>query len=73
MAKHDLVLGSSDDVKPDPSVPAQPTNTTIQPDSGQESVKSKSTCLAPTASAIKEQGFFEAVAAQIEDPQRGLA
>ena len=30
----------------------------------------KSACLAPRASAIKEQGFSEAVAAQIEAPQR---
>ena len=29
------------------------------------------TCLAPRASAIKEQGFSEAVAARIEAPQRG--
>ena len=38
-----------------------------------ESVKPKSTCLAPRASAIKEQGFSEALAARIEAPQRGLA
>ena len=27
--------------------------------------------MAPGASAIKEQGFYEAVVAQIEDPQTG--
>ena len=43
----------------------------IQPGSSQEPVKSELTCLAPRASAIKEQGFSEAVAARIETPQRG--
>ena len=43
----------------------------IQPGPSQEPVKSEPTCLAPRASAIKEQGFSEAVAAQIEAPQRG--
>ena len=37
----------------------------------QELVKPEPTCLAPRATAIKEQGFSEAVAAQIEAPQRG--
>ena len=43
---------------------------TIQPSSSQEPVESEPTCLAPRASAIKEQGFSEAVAARIEAPQR---
>ena len=43
----------------------------IQPGPTQEPVKSESTCMAPRASAIKEQGFSEAVAARIEPPQRG--
>ena len=67
-------LGSSDNVKSYPIVfaqPAQPAHTTIQSDSTQASVKPKSTCLAPRASAIKELGFSEAVAAHIEAPQRG--
>ena len=34
-------------------------------------MKPKSACMAPRASAIKEQGFSETVAAQIEAPQRG--
>ena len=36
----------------------------------QKSDKSKSPCMAPRASAIKEQGFSEAVAERIEAPQR---
>ena len=71
VAQHALVLGSSGHVQPNRTEPAQPAHTTIQSDSTQESVKPKSTCVAPRASAIKEQGFSEAVAAQIEAPQRG--
>ena len=73
-AQHALVLGSSDLVKSDPIVSAQPTHpaySTIQSDIIQESVKPKAACLALLASAIKEQGFSEAVAARIEAPQRG--
>ena len=68
VAQHALVLGSSDhEPNPtEPSLPAKCAHTTIQSDSTQESVKPKSTCVAPSASAIKEQGFSEAVAAQIE-------
>ena len=36
-----------------------------------EPVKPEPTCLAPRTTAIKEQGFSDAVAAQIEAPQRG--
>ena len=43
----------------------------FQPDSSQESVKPKSACMAPRASAIKEQGLSEGVAARIKGPQRG--
>ena len=74
VAQHALVLGSSGHVKPDPSEsahPAQPANSALQSDSTQESDQSKSTPLAPRASAIKELFFSEAVAAQIEAPQRG--
>ena len=42
----------------------------IQPGPSQEPVESEPTCLAPRASAIKEQVFSEAVAARIEAPQR---
>ena len=73
MAKHALVLGSGSHVQSDPPVPAQPAqsgNSTIQPDPIQKSVKSQPPCLAPRATAIKEDGFSEAVAARIEAPQR---
>ena len=56
----DLVAMSS------PSVSAQPAQSgisTIQPDPTQEPVKPEPICLAPRATAIKEQGFSEAVAA----------
>ena len=60
--------------EPNPNVPAQPAqsgDSTLQSDSTQESIKPKSACLAPKASAIKERGFSKAVAPQIEAPQRG--
>ena len=74
VAQHALVLGSSGNVQSDPPVSAQPAQSgvpTIQPDPAQEPVKAEPTCLAPRATAIKEQGFSEAVAARIEAPQRG--
>ena len=70
VAQHALILGSSGHVQPNPTgaaQPAQPVNTSLQSDPSQKSDKSKS----PGASAIKEQGFSEAVAARIETPQRG--
>ena len=73
VAQHALVLGSSGNVQSNPTVPAQHTKpgiSAIQPGPSQEPVKSELTCLAPRASAIKEQGFSEAVAARIEAPQR---
>ena len=51
--------------------PAQSGDSTIHPGPAQELVKPEPTCLAPRAMAIKELGFSEAVAAQIEAPQRG--
>ena len=66
-------LGPGSNVKPDPTVSAQhtqPSVSAIQPGPSQEPVESEPTCLAPRASAIKEQGFSEAVAARIEAPQR---
>ena len=74
VAQHALILGSSGNVQSDPTVPAQHTQLSVsafQPGASQEPVKSEPTCLAPRASAIKEQGFSEAVAARIEAPQRG--
>ena len=73
VAQHALVLGPGSNVKPDPTVSAQhtqPSVSVIQPGPSQEPVESEPTCLAPRASAIKEQGFSEAVAARIEAPQR---
>ena len=74
LAQHDLVLGSNGHVQPNPTEPAlsaQPVNTVLQSDPSQKSDKPKSPCMAPRASAIKEQDFSEAVAARIEAPQRG--
>ena len=74
VAQHALVLGSSDNVQPNPTVPAQHTKlgvSALQSGPSQEPLESEPTCLAPRASAIKEQGFSEAVAARIEAPQRG--
>ena len=74
VAQHPLLLGSSDHVQSDPTEPpqsAQPVDTNFQSDPSQKSDKLKSPCMAPRASAIKEQGFSEAVAARIEAPQRG--
>ena len=73
VAQHALVLGPSDHVQSGPSQPSQPaqsTNTALQSDPSQRSEQSKSPCLAPRATTIKEQGFSEAVAARIEAPQR---
>ena len=55
----------------DPIVPGQFADSAIRPDPPQESVKLESSCVAPRASSIKEQGFSVAVAARIEAPQRG--
>ena len=74
VAKHALVLGPSDCVQSDPTEPAflaKPVNAALQSDPSQKSDKPKSPCMAPRATAIKEQGFSEAVAARIEAPQRG--
>ena len=73
VAQHAMVLGPSVHVQPDPTIPAQPAqslDTTLQSDSPQESDQPKSPCVAPRTTAIKEQGFSEAVAARIEAPQR---
>ena len=69
VVQHALVLGSG--VRVQSAQPAQSGIPTIQPDPAQESVKPEPTCLAPRATAIKELGFSEAVAARIEAPQRG--
>ena len=74
VAQHALVLGLSDHAQSDPTEPAflaQPVNSALQSDPSQKSDKPKSPCMAPRATAIKKQGFSEAVAARIEAPQRG--
>ena len=74
VAQHALVLGSSGNVQSYPPVSAQPAQSgvpTIQSDPAQELVKPEPTCLAPRATAIKEQRFSDSVAARIEAPQRG--
>ena len=73
LAQHALVLGPGSHVQSDTSksaISAQPTDTTIQSGSTQKSVTPQPSCLAPRATAIKEQGFSEAVATRIEAPQR---
>ena len=74
VAQHALVLESSGNVPSDSPVSAQPAqsgDSVIQPDPAQELVKPEATSLAPLATAIKEQGFSEAVAARIGAPRRG--
>ena len=74
VAQHDMVLGPSGNVQPDPitlASTAKPTDSALQSDSSQESDKPKSPCMAPRATAIKEKGFSETVATRIEAPQRG--
>ena len=71
VAQHALVLGPGDHVQSGPSQPAQPAqsaDTALRSDPSQKSDKSKSPCMAPRATKIKEQGF--SVAARIETPQR---
>ena len=70
VAKHALVLGSSDHVQSNSTESAQSADTALQSDASQESDQPKSPCMAPRALAIKEQGFSEAVTARIEAPQR---
>ena len=74
VAEHALVLGPGSHVQSnpiEPTLPAQPANTTIQSDPSQKSDESEPPCLAPRAAAIKKQGFSKAVAERIEAPQRG--
>ena len=74
VAQHAMVLGLGDHVQSGSSQPtqsAQSVDSALQSDLPQKSDKSKSPCLAPRATKIKEQGFSEAVAAKIEAPQRG--
>ena len=64
VAQHVLLLSSGNYVKPNPTVPAQfaqSADSTFQSDSTQKFVKTKSSCLAPRAIALKVQGFSEAM------------
>ena len=73
LAQHALVLGLGDHVQSSPSQLAQPArsvDTAFQPDPSQKSDQPKSPCMAPRATAIKQQGFSKAVAARIEASQR---
>ena len=73
VAQHALVLGLGDHVQsssPQLAKSAQSAVTTLQPDPSQKSDQSKPSCMAPRATAIRKQGFSEAVAARIEAPQR---
>ena len=73
MAQHALVLGFSSHVQSSSTelaTSSQSADTALQSDPSQKSDKPESSCLAPRATAIKEQGFSEAVAARIEAPQR---
>ena len=70
-----LALKESQDLCSDKIVLVATDNTTvvsyINKKGGMKSDKPKSPCMAPRATAIKEQGFSETVAARIEAPQRG--
>ena len=71
VAQYALVPGPSGHVQSnfsEPAKSAQSVDTTLQPDPSKKSDKPQSTCMAPRASAIKEQDFSEAVAARIEAP-----
>ena len=71
VAKHALVLGPGGHVQSNPTEPARSAQSVaLQLDPSQKSDKSKSPRMSPRATAIKEQGFSEAVAARIEAPQR---
>ena len=74
VAQHALFLGSSGNVKPHPTEPAQPAkhaHLASQPDFLQDlSHLNLHAWLLEPRSAIKEQCFSEAVATRIETPQR---
>ena len=61
LAQHALVLGPGEHVQSGPSQPAHPAqyvDSTLQSDPSQKSDKSESPCMAPRATAIKEQGVL---------------
>ena len=72
VAQHALVLGPSHAVLPDTSATptmGDPIGSTVQWECTQGSTEPKSTCLAPQAESIWEQGFSSQVAERIEAPQ----
>ena len=71
LAQHAMVLGSSGNVIPNPSVPStssRPSNSALQQGASQELEQPKSPCLAPRAEAVREQGFSSPVASRIVAP-----
>ena len=73
MAQHAVVLGPSQSFGSDSlqaSASWESGDTALQRSPSQEPQQSESTCLAPRASVIQEQGFSDEVAARIEAPQR---
>ena len=74
LAQHAMVLGSSGNVIPNPSLPstsARPSDSAFQQGAPQEPDQPKSPCLAPRAETVREQGFSSPVASRIVAPQRG--
>ena len=73
VAQHALVLGSSQHVCSDSSLPSkrgEPADPTVQSVSPQRSPRAQPPRLAPRASSIQAQGFSNEVATRIEAPQR---
>ena len=73
LAQHAVVLGSGQSVHANPlpaPTPQGARDSASQWPSSQELSQLKSTCVAPRASSIQEQGFADEVAARIEAPQR---
>ena len=73
VAQHALVLGSSQHVCSDSSLPSKrgkPADPTVQSVSPQRSPRAQPPRLAPRASSIQAQGFSDEVATRIEAPQR---
>ena len=73
VAQDALVLGPSGPVSSGTAMSttvARFTDTTVQSDSSREPKEPESSCMAPRSTAIREQGFSEAVATRIEAPQR---
>ena len=73
VAQHALVLGPGQSIGSDSlqaSTAGESGDTALQRAPSQEPQQSESTCLAPRASVIQEQGFSDEVAARNEAPQR---